>query len=234
MAANRIVRNVEVPAKFHGFQPVQDLGERPFVNVPDRAMEKTRPDRAIGFEDGGNPRGITPRRPRWYLPELHTEMKCDTPELRRAFHNESRFNILSALMNESLDLDIEQVCFDRIQSNRRLARGRPAIRSIKGSRNRVGSKKRKRVQVKLVCRPDRIAKFATILFLDRASARHTYARPKIPELLDSLVQTPICTGNPANPVMDFRGPIDRDDNVIHALDNHFSVFLELQACCQKC
>jgi hypothetical protein len=141
MAANRVVRNVEVSAKFHGLRPVQDLGERPFVNVPDRAMEKARTDRAIGFEDGGNPRGITPRRHRWYLPELHMEMKCDTPELRRTFHNESRFNILSAFTDESLDLDIEQVCFDRIQSNSRLARGRPAIRSIKGGRNRVGGKK---------------------------------------------------------------------------------------------
>ena len=141
MAANRVVRNVEVSAKFHSFRAVQDLGERAFVNVPDRAMEKTRPDRAIGFEDRGNPRRVTPRRRRWYLPELHTEMKCDTPELRRALHNESRFNILSAFTNESLDLDIEQVGFDCIQSNSRLARGRPAIGSIEGGRNRVGGQK---------------------------------------------------------------------------------------------
>jgi len=141
MAANRVVRNVEVSAKFHGFRAVQDLGERAFVNVPDRAMEKARPDRAIGFEDSGNPRGITPRRDRGYLPELHTEMKRDTPELRRTLHNESRFNIVSTFMDESLDLDIEQVCFDRVQSHSRLVCGCPAIRSIKGSRNRIGGKK---------------------------------------------------------------------------------------------
>src|SRR5215475_6609537 len=115
MAAHRVIRNVEVSPKFQSFRAVQDLGERAFVNVPDRAMEKTRPDRTIGFDDGGNPRGITPRRRRRYLPELHMEMKCDTPELRRAFHNESRFNIISALTNESLDLDIEQVGFGCIQ-----------------------------------------------------------------------------------------------------------------------
>ena len=81
MAANRVVRNVEVSAKFQSFRAVQDLGERAFVNVPDGAMEKTRPDCAIGFENRRNPRGITPRRRRWYLPELHTEMKCDSPKL---------------------------------------------------------------------------------------------------------------------------------------------------------
>ena len=85
-----------------------------------------------------------------------------------------------------------------------------------------------------MCRPDRIAKFAIILFLDRASARDRYPRPKITELLDSLVQTPIRTGNTPNPVMDVRGPIERDDDVIHALDNHFSAFLELQARREKC
>ena len=138
MAANGVVRDVEASPKFQRFRAVHDLGERAFVNVPERAMEKTRPDRAIGFEDGGNPRCITPRRRRWYLPELHMEMKCDPPKLRRAFHNESRFDILSALTNEGLDLDIEQVGFECIQSNSRLARGRPAIGSIEGGRNRVG------------------------------------------------------------------------------------------------
>src|SRR5215471_6068328 len=141
MAANGVVRDVEASPKFQRFRAVHDLGERAFVNVPERAMEKTRPDGAIGFEDGGNPWRITPRRRRWHLPELHTEMKCDTPELRRAFHNESRFNILSAFTNKSLNLDIEQAGFDCIQSNSRLARGRPASGSVKGGRNRVGGKK---------------------------------------------------------------------------------------------
>ena len=132
MAANGIVRDVEASAKFQRLRAVHDLGERAFVNVPDRPMEKTRPHGAIRFEDGGNPRRIAPRRRRWHLPELHREMKCDTPELSRAFHNESRFNILLAFTNESLDLDIDQVGFDCIQSNSRLARGRPAIGSVKG------------------------------------------------------------------------------------------------------
>jgi len=130
-----------VPAKFQSFVAVQNVGEWAFMNVSYRAVEKTRPDCTIGLDYGGNPRGITPRRDRRYLPELHTEMKRDTPELRRTLHNESRFNIVSTFMDESLDLDIEQVCFDRVQSNSRLARGRPASGSVKGGRNRVGGKK---------------------------------------------------------------------------------------------
>lgn len=141
MAANGVVRDVEASAKFQRLRAVHDLSERAFVNVPDRGMEKTRPDGAIGFEDGGNPWRIAPRRRRWHLPELHTEMKCDPPELRRAFHNESRFNILLAFPNESVDLDIDLVGFDCIQSYSRLARGRPAIGPVEGGRNRVGGKK---------------------------------------------------------------------------------------------
>src|SRR5262249_37819081 len=131
---------VEVPAKFQSFAAVQNVGEWAFINVSERPVEKTRPDRTIGLEDGGNPWGITTRSRRLYLPELHTKMKRDTAKLSRAFHNKSRFNLLPTLTNEGFDFDIKQIGFGFIQRDSRPALLRPAIGSIKRLRNRVGGK----------------------------------------------------------------------------------------------
>jgi len=127
-----------VPAKFQSFVAVQNVGEWAFMNVSYRAVEKTGPDCTIGLDYGGNPRGITSRSRRLHLTELHTEMKGDTSKLRRAFHDKSRFNLLSTFTNECFDFDIKQIGFGFIQSDSRLSLVRPAIGSIKRFRSRVG------------------------------------------------------------------------------------------------
>src|SRR5262249_15235652 len=61
-----------------------------------------------------------------------------------------------------------------------------------------------------------------------------YLGTEFTEPLDSSVQSPICTGNTTNLVMDVRRPVDRHNDVVHGFNNHLSMLLKQQAGGQEC
>src|SRR5207247_8091095 len=85
--ANGVIRNVELPPEVQSFVAVQDLGQRAVVNVADRAVEKTRPYRAVGLDHRGYPRCVAPRSHYLHMPESCSEMKRDASKFVRLLHD---------------------------------------------------------------------------------------------------------------------------------------------------
>src|SRR5207249_3288867 len=138
------------------FVAVQDLGQRAVVNVADRAVEKTRPYRAVGLDHRGYPRCVAPRSHCLHMPESCSEMKRDASKFVRLLHDKPGFEFLPTFTNQGFNLEVKAVDFAGVQSDPGLTFVCPAIRPIKGGRSRVDSQERERVQIQFVRRADDI------------------------------------------------------------------------------
>jgi hypothetical protein len=102
--ANRIARDVEIPAEILRRLAVDDVFQGLLAQIADGPVEKARAHGTVGFHNGRNPRSVADRRFALSQAQLSAKMAGNAAQFFRRLADEARFPFSRRLVNQQLDL----------------------------------------------------------------------------------------------------------------------------------
>ena len=196
-------------------------------------MKETGTDRAVDFYNRGDPRSVANRSLRRELAEMFAKAAGNPSKFAGRLKDVLVIDAGLILKNQLFDLFFECSGFFEVQADFALFFARPYERAVEGRRGEVGCEKGDGVETKCPCCLDGLAQMTMVSFLDGRAASDGHARVVVTNSGDPLVDEIVASVHTADGIVNFRGAIKGDDDVVEEGGDLFCPFVQEKPCGQE-